>query len=80
MIPVIIPFYKRQDQLDRCIEHLNKQSLDVEIFIRDNSTDNVFFPKAINEGIRKFLDQDWRYIIALNQDMYLEPTAASTTS
>ncbi len=75
MIPVIIPFYKHQNQLDRCLEHLNKQSVAVEIFVRDNNTDNVYFTKAINEGIRRFLDQDWHYIIALNQDMYLEPNA-----
>jgi GT2 family glycosyltransferase/Tfp pilus assembly protein PilF len=75
MIPIIIPFYKHQDQLDRCIEHLNKQSQKVEVFIRDNNADNVYFTKAINEGIRKYLSQDCPYMMILNQDMYLEPTA-----
>ena len=75
MIPVIIPFYKHQDQLDRCLEHLNKQSLEVEVFIRDNNTDNVYFTKAINQGIRTYLSQDCQYMMILNQDMYLEPTA-----
>jgi len=75
MIPVIIPFYKKQAQLDKCLRHLDRQTVDVEIFVRDNSNDNVYFTRAVNEGIRRFLDQDWRYIIALNQDMYLEPNA-----
>jgi tetratricopeptide (TPR) repeat protein len=75
MIPVIIPFYKNQAQLDKCLRHLDRQTVDVEIFVRDNSHDNIYFTRAVNEGIRKFLDQDWRYIIALNQDMYLEPNA-----
>jgi len=75
MIPVIIPFYKHQDQLDRCIQHLNQQSLDVDIFIHDNNTNNVYFTKAINEGIRKYLSLDCQYMLILNQDMYLEPTA-----
>lgn len=77
MIPVIIPFYKHRDQLDRCIEHLNRQSLKVELFIRDNNTENVYFTKAVNEGIRKYLQHDCRYLLVLNQDMYLEPTAVA---
>ena len=75
MVPVIIPFYKNQEQLDRCIDHLKQQTLPVEIFIRDNNKDNVFFTKAVNEGLRHFLDHDCDYLIILNQDMYLEPDA-----
>ena len=73
MIPVIIPGYKKQDQLDKCIAHLKAQTVEAEIFIRDNSIDNVYFTRAINEGIRKYLDKDCEYILLLNQDMYLEP-------
>jgi tetratricopeptide (TPR) repeat protein len=75
MIPVIIPGYKKQDQLDKCITHLKAQNVEAEIFIRDNSVDNVSFTRAINEGIRKYLDKDCQYILLLNQDMYLEPNA-----
>lgn len=75
MIPVVIPFYKQQAQLDRCLRQLQQQTVDVEIFVRDNTHDNVYFTKAVNEGIRRFLEKDWQYIIALNQDMYLEPNA-----
>ena len=76
MIPTIIPYYKNKNQLEKCIAHLKKQKVEVEIFIRDNSEDNVNFTAAINEGIRKYLDQDCKYMIILNQDMYLERLAA----
>ena len=76
MIPVIIPFYKNKTQLDRCIAHLNNQTIEgVEIFIRDNSNDNIYFTAAVNEGIKKYLNQPCEYILVLNQDMYLEPSA-----
>lgn len=75
MIPVIIPYYKNKDNLDKCIAHLKNQTVELEIFIRDNNIDNIYFTAAINEGIRKLLNQQCSYIIILNQDMYLERTA-----
>ena len=50
MIPVIIPFYKNKDQLDQCLFHLKKQTMPVEVFIRDNSKDNIYFTAAVNDG------------------------------
>jgi len=75
MIPAIIPSYKNKNQLEKCIAHLRNQTLKVEIFIRDNNKDNIYFTAAVNEGIKKYLDQPWEYILVLNQDMYLESTA-----
>lgn len=75
MIPVIIPGYQSQDQVDKCIEHLKNQTVEVEIFVRSNDDDNVYFTAAINEGLRKYLEADCEYMIILNQDMYLEPDA-----
>lgn len=75
MIPVIIPFYKNKDQLDKCLLHLKSQTMPVEIFIRDNSEDNIYFTAAINEGIRHFLKHSAEFMLLLNQDMYLEPNA-----
>ena len=76
MIPAIIPYYKNKNQIDRCIAHLNKQTIKgIEIFIRDNSNDNIYFTTAVNEGIKKYLSQPCEYILVLNQDMYLEPSA-----
>lgn len=75
MIPVIIPSYKKPEQLAKCVAHLKAQTVGVETFVRDNSIDNVYFTAAINEGIRNYLDKDCEYMLILNQDMYLEPDA-----
>jgi len=75
MIPAIIPYYKNKSQLARCISHLEAQTVPVEIFIKDNSEDNIYFTAAVNEGIRKYLDGPCEYLLVLNQDMYLERTA-----
>ena len=74
MIPVVIPFYKNKRQLDKCLDHIRVQALQTEIFVRDNSEDNVYFTAAVNEGIKMFLGRHgWNYLIVLNQDMYLLP-------
>ncbi|MHC4115536.1 MAG: glycosyltransferase family 2 protein [Planctomycetota bacterium] len=75
MIPVIIPAYKNKEQLEQCIDKLKNQTVPVEIFIRDNCDDNIYFTAAINEGIKKFLNETCQYMIILNQDMYLDPDA-----
>jgi len=75
MIPAIIPGYKHKKQLEKCIAHLRNQTLEVEIYIRDNDKDNIYFTAAVNEGIKKYLDLPCEYILVLNQDMYLEPSA-----
>jgi GT2 family glycosyltransferase len=75
MIPVLIPSYKKEDQLEKCIAHLRNQTVEVEIFVRDNSQDNVYFTAAVNEGIKRYLGEDCKYMVILNQDMYLEPGA-----
>jgi GT2 family glycosyltransferase len=76
MIPVIIPYYKNKAQLEKCKSHLEAQTVEVEIFVRDNNTDNVYFTAAINEGIKTYLSKPYKYILVLNQDMYLERNAA----
>ena len=75
MIPVIIPYYKQKEKLDECVAHLKNQTVEVEIFIKDNDADNTYFTAAINQGLKKYLIQPGRYILILNQDMYLEPVA-----
>ena len=74
-VPVVIPFYKRQDQLNRCIAALKAQTWPVEIFVRDNTEDNVYFTAAVNEGLARFMDRPVDYLVILNQDMYLAPDA-----
>lgn len=77
MIPVVIPIYGKPEQVERCVRHLQAQTLPVEIFLRDNNTDNIFFTAAINEGLRRYLNSEAYYIIILNQDMYLAPNAVA---
>jgi len=76
-VPVVIPFYKNQAQLDKCLEHLRAQTLAVKVYIHDNSEENIYFTRAINAGLRAFLEDDPQipYIVILNQDMYLEKNA-----
>jgi GT2 family glycosyltransferase len=75
MIPAIIPYYKNKSQLEKCVSHLKAQTAEVEVFVRDNDKDNVYYTAAVNEGIRRYLGRSCRYILLLNQDMYLEPVA-----
>jgi GT2 family glycosyltransferase len=76
---VIIPFYREHDKLERCLAHLRAQTHpSVEVFVRDNSTDNIYFTAAVNEGLRRFIvDPATHYLMILNQDAYLEPGAIS---
>lgn len=74
-IPVIIPHYRYPDRLERCKQHLlNQQDINVDIFVHDNNTNNIFFTAAINEGLRRYCyTPEIRYVLILNQDAYLDP-------
>jgi GT2 family glycosyltransferase len=77
-ILIVIPFYKNRDQLNRCIDALRSQTVaeQIEIFVRDNTKDNILFTAAVNEGIEKYIcDPEIEYIVVLNQDAYLRPNA-----
>lgn len=76
-VPVVIPYYKNQRQLDKCRQHLEQQNVPVTVFVRDNTHDNIYFTAAVNEGLQRFMSHPGEYIIVLNQDMYLAPTAVS---
>jgi GT2 family glycosyltransferase len=76
MVPVIIPYYQKSEQLHKCLAHLQAQTIPVVVFVRDNNQENVYFTAAINEGLRNFLDNVLvKYLIILNQDMYLATNA-----
>ena len=73
-VGIVIPFYKKSEQLKKCNEALSKQTYkDIETFIHDNSENNLGFTKAVNIGLRKYLNKT--YTIVLNQDCYLKPDA-----
>jgi len=69
MIGIVIPFYKDNIALEKCLLHIKNQNIEYKIYIKDNSEDNIYFTKAINKGIKEFLDLE--YICCLNQDAYL---------
>jgi len=75
MIPAIIPAYNNPEQLNKCIAHLQKQTVDIEICVVDNSVENLYFTAAVNKGLRQYLSGACEYLLLINQDMYLEPTA-----
>jgi len=76
-IPVIIPVYRGEEELKKCISALEEQFYKpIEIFIRDNNKDNVLFTAAVNEGLTRYSYSDaYDYILVLNQDAYVERDA-----
>jgi len=74
MIPIIIPYYKAKEKLEKCLAAIHNQDYkSVEIFVRDNSDDNILYTAAINEGLKKFaFREDVKYVLVLSQDAYLK--------
>lgn len=76
LMPVIVPAYKRPDQLEKCREALKAQkSITAALTVHDNSEDNIGFTKAINRCLRMLMREDYPLALLLNQDCYLKPTA-----
>ena len=73
-IPVIIPYFRADKELKKCLTALENQSYSpIDIFVRDNNVENVLFTAAINEGLEKFSsNSDVDYILILNQDAYVQ--------
>ena len=73
-IPVIIPYFRAPAALKKCLEHIHTQSYpSTEVFVRDNSVDNILFTAAVNEGLRQFaFRDDIEFVLVLNQDAYLQ--------
>jgi len=76
-VQAIIPFFKEQDKLARCVRQLQAQTYrDVDIFVRDNSDDNIYYTAAVNEGLKKYCyAAEIGFVAILNQDAYLAPDA-----
>jgi GT2 family glycosyltransferase len=69
----VIPVYHKYEQRDRCVAALERQTIPVEIFIHDNSTENIGFTKACNRGLREAFKRGCTYAMLLNQDCHPEP-------
>lgn len=82
MIGFVIPYYNAPDDLKRCKECIDRQTIHDPIFVHDNSIDNIFFTAAVNKGLKDFLgESDYSdvidFICVINQDVFLEDTAIS---
>jgi len=80
MIGFVIPAYNAPDDLDRCEQCIVRQDVPHEIFVHDNSIDNIFFTAAVNKGIKKAIMVDHgltqnEYVCVINQDVFLEDGA-----
>jgi GT2 family glycosyltransferase len=76
-IAVVVPFYRERQKLDKCLAHLRAQTYPgIEIFVRDNTHDNIYFTAAVNEGLKKFCyHASVDHVLILNQDAYLASDA-----
>jgi GT2 family glycosyltransferase len=74
VVPIIIPFYKEHDKLAKCKAAIAAQTWkDCELFVRDNTHDNILFTAAVNEGLARYCRRDdVQYVIVLNQDAYMQ--------
>ena len=73
-VATVIAHYRNPSALDKTLEFLAKQTVATEVFVRDNSEDNILFTKAVNEGLRKFcFNGQHDFVLVLNHDAYLAP-------
>jgi GT2 family glycosyltransferase len=76
MLPVIIPFYKNKEQLDKCLKALSESSHTVECYTKDDSSKASGFTKTVNRGLKDLIASGWNGgALVLNQDCYLKPDA-----
>ncbi len=73
-VPVIIPMYGKDEQVLKCLAHLDQQTWDCKLYLEDNNQTNRGFTRAVNDGLRK-LRRFQPYAVILNQDAYLSPNA-----
>lgn len=73
MIPVIIPYFKAKDKLDKCIAAVKAQKgVETTLVIRDNSEDNILYTRAINECLKKWaFKEKIEFALILTQDAYM---------
>jgi GT2 family glycosyltransferase len=75
-LPVVIPIYRKPEQVEKCLAALRAQTIPVEPWVHDNNVENLGFTKAVNLGMRRAIREHCPYVIILNQDCYLRPDAA----
>lgn len=79
-VRIVIPFYKKPEQLERCKLALEKctdflmnarPEYEIVLDVIDNNEINLGFSKAVNQGLRRAIKANDEYAIVLNQDCYL---------
>lgn len=73
LVPIIIPFYREYEKLAKCRAAIAAQSHEpCEVFVRDNTHDNILFTAAVNEGLQRYCYRpEISYVLVLNQDAYM---------
>lgn len=79
VIPIVIPYFRAPEALEKCLAAIKSQELiSTEVYVRDNSVDNILFTRAVNEGLRQFaFNGQIEYILVINHDAYLRPYCLS---
>lgn len=79
-VRIIIPSYKKPEQLERCKLALEKcdvflkqyhPNYETVLDVVDNNEINLGFSKGVNLGLRRAIKANDEYAIVLNQDCYL---------
>lgn len=73
-VAIVIPYFRAPDALNKTLSSIRAQTnIEIDIFIRDNSLDNVLYTRAVNEGLRKYCyNDDYEYSLVLNHDVIFE--------
>lgn len=73
---IVIPYYRDPEALAQCLDALGESTYkNFDVYVRDNSEDNIYYTAAVNEGIKLGLaDPEVSDFLVLNQDCYLEST------
>jgi GT2 family glycosyltransferase len=70
---VVIPAYKAPQKLEKCLAALRAQTMPVQVYVHDNSVQNLGFTAAVNVGLKRALKSGDEFALVLNQDVYLHP-------
>lgn len=69
---IIIPAYRKPEQLERCLKTLRDNTAESNIIVIDNNETNRGFTKACNDGLIQAMKSGDEFAALLNQDCYVE--------
>ena len=75
-LPCLIVAYRKPEELARCVESVEGQTIMCQPVVHDNTENNVGLTVAINTLIRPYLLTETPYLMWLNQDVVLLPECA----